>query len=231
LTTTRHTATLEGLDHHGASAGLSAIVFDLDGTLYESPGLAEEIHRSAVRYVAGLWRVGLEDAATLLNVTRSRLAKEKGREVPLTHACSELGGNPRELHRHFIFDVDPTPHLQPDQRVLDLLADLGSRYPLHIYTNNNQVLTERIMGLLGLSDLFDGIFTIEFTWRPKPDITTLFRLLATIGTTSCRTLFVGDRYDIDLLLPASLGAPVAHVTTIPQLLGLRTLITEKKERP
>lgn len=208
-----------------------AIVFDLDGTLYESAAMAAEIFRSAVRYVAGLRGMDEEGARLLLRETKARLSTMSGTDTPLTVACSELGGNPRELHRHFIDDIDPARHLERDQRVVGLLEELRRLCPLYIYTNNNLVLAERILQLLGLDGFMAGIFSIEFSWRPKPDRETLERILAVTGTDAPSTLFVGDRYDIDLRLPASLGAPVRLVTTVPELLSLGDLLPGRVPQP
>ena len=207
---------------------LEAIVFDLDGTLYESPGLAAEIGVSAARYIAGLRGVTTEEARLLLAETRKRLADVRGGEAPLTVACTELGGTAEELHRHFTADIDPALHLVRDERVIRLLAALQRRYALYLYTNNNRVLAGRILELLGLDDFFPVFFSIEFTWRPKPDMETLQQLFSTIGSDPGAILFVGDRYDIDLSLPASLGAPVHHVTTVGQLLDLGTHLIRKE---
>lgn len=212
-------------DWAAARGFLEAIVFDLDGTLYESPGLAAEISRSAARYIAGIRGVTEAEARELLATTRQRLAAARGGETPLTVACSELGGTAPELHRHFIADIDPSLHLVRDEGVVRMLASLQRRYQLYVYTNNNEVLAGRILELLDLREFFSRVFTIEFSWRPKPDEETLRQLLAAIGTGPATTLFVGDRHDIDLALPARLGAPVQLVTTVPQLLELGELLT------
>jgi putative hydrolase of the HAD superfamily len=207
-----------------------AIVFDLDGTLYESPGLAAEIGHSAARYVAALRGVTAEEAAELLAATRKRLAALRGGETPLTVACIELGGTAQALHRHFTEDIDPARHLARDEGVIRMMAALQRRYSLYVYTNNNRVLAERILDLLGLTGFFARVFTIEFSWRPKPDQETLQQLFAAIGTPPGATLFVGDRHDIDLRLPADHGSPVHLVTTVGQLLDLGILLTPKEHQ-
>lgn len=206
---------------------LTTIVFDLDGTLYASEALAREIQLSAARYVAEVLDVALEDAQKRIAVTRSRLTGEVGAEVPLTRICTELGGSPRELHLHFCRDIDPRQYLGMDQRVVALLAALGERYSLYIYTNNNRELAGRIVDILGLSGLIREMFCIEFSWRPKPDNPTLLEIFAAIGAEPAESLFVGDRYDIDLKLPAEMGARVKLVQTVDELLTLQTLLSEE----
>ena len=208
-------------------ARLTTIVFDLDGTLYASDSLAREIQLSAARYVAELLGVTLEEAVKLLAETRSRLAAETGTEVPLTRVCSELGGNPRELHLHFCRDIDPKQHLHLDDRVVKLLRALKERFSLYIYTNNNRDLAGRIVEILGFSGLFQDMFSIEYSWRPKPDGRTLQDLFTVIGATPAESLFVGDRYDVDLRLPEEMGARVKLVKTVDELLTLKMLLDEE----
>jgi putative hydrolase of the HAD superfamily len=208
-------------------ARLTTIVFDLDGTLYASDSLAREIQHSAARYVSEVLGTTLEEAIKQLAETRSRLAAETGTEVPLTRVCSELGGSPRELHLHFCRDIDPKKHLVADERVVKLLQALRERFSLYIYTNNNRDLAGRIVELLGFAGLFREMFSIEYSWRPKPDSRTLQDLFSAIGVHPSESLFVGDRYDIDLKLPAEMGARVTLVKTVEELLELKTLLNEE----
>jgi putative hydrolase of the HAD superfamily len=208
-------------------ASLTTIVFDLDGTLYASDSLAREIQLSAARYVAEVRDVTLDEAVKLLAETKSRLAGEAGTEVPLTRVCNELGGSSRELHLHFCRDIDPKQHLQPDGRVVALLRALKQRFSLYVYTNNNRDLAGRIVDILGCNGLFLEMFSIEYSWRPKPDSRTLQDIFAAIGVSPAESLFVGDRYDIDLKLPAEMGARVELVRTVEELLKLKTLLNEE----
>ena len=83
------------------------------------------------------------------------------------------------------------------------------------------------MGTLGIAGYFRRVFTIEDSWRPKPDLTTLHDIFATIGSEPAHCLFIGDRYDIDLRLPQQLGSSVFLSTTLADLLSLETFIGEE----
>jgi putative hydrolase of the HAD superfamily len=106
-----------------------------------------------------------------------------------------------------------------------LLERLAKNYALYIYTNNNRVLTARIMNYLGLEEVVSGIFTIDDTWRGKPDEEMVTMVLEKIGLSPHQALFVGDRYDIDLRVPEQLGCPVYLTQNLEQLLRLEELIT------
>jgi putative hydrolase of the HAD superfamily len=97
---------------------------------------------------------------------------------------------------------------------------------LHVYTNNNRKLSGRIMNQIGVTGLFRQVFTIEDYWRPKPDEMVLLGILEAIGRKPSETLFVGDRYEVDLALPESLGCAILETRTVEELLTLAELIED-----
>jgi putative hydrolase of the HAD superfamily len=206
---------------------LKALVFDLDGTLYVSVELGREIRLSACRYIAELKGTDVATADGLIRETRKRLAAARGIETTLSMACMELGGDLRELHRRFAGEIDPEPLLSRDERVIKLLQALGSRFELFIYTNNNRRLSARIMEKIDVSGLFKRIVTIEDYWRPKPDRETLENIFRTIERKPGECLFIGDRYDVDLRLPAEMGSGVFLATSVEELLPLGKFLYEE----
>ena len=208
----------------GPAANIRGIVFDLDGTLYVCDRFAAEIQCSAVAYIAGLKGISLEEAEEMMAATRLRLTEDSGTVQTLSAVCNNLGGNVQELHRFFEANLRPEVCLVRDERVIGLLEQLAEKFSLYIYTNNNRVLTARIMNYLGLSSLVHGVFTIDDTWRGKPDVEMVSRVLEVIGLSPSETLFVGDRYDVDLRVPEQLGCPVYLSQSLEQLLRLKELL-------
>lgn len=212
-----------------APAEIRGIIFDLDGTLYVCENFAAEIHDAAAAYIAGLKGISQEEAAQLMGAARKKLAEESGTVQTLSAVCRELGGSVQELHRHFVHKLRPEAYLVRDERVIRLLETLAERFPLYIYTNNNRVLTTRIINHLGLNHALHGLFTIDDEWRAKPDEEMVKMMLETIGLSPDEALFVGDRYDVDLRVPEQLGCPVYLSQNLEQLLRLEELL--KPYRP
>ena len=207
-----------------SESDIRGIVFDLDGTLYTSPGFAATIQDEAVLYMAGLKGVGTDEMRTLMADTRRRLAEENGTVQTLSAVCTELGGSVRELHAFFEERLRPEFYLVRDERVIALLEKLRQRFRLYIYTNNNRVLATRILEYLGLDNLFERVFAIDDAWRAKPDEVVLDQLFSVTGLAPAQLLFVGDRYDVDLRLPEQKGCPVFLSQYVDQLLRLEGLI-------
>jgi putative hydrolase of the HAD superfamily len=206
---------------------LKAIIFDLDGTLYVSDQLGREINRVAIAYIAGLKETSSEQAAALIKEMKTEISAVSGLDTTLSVACMELGGDLRELHRRFADQIRPELFLKRDERVVDLLKILAGRYELYLYTNNNLALSKRIMELLGVSRLFREVFTIEDSWLPKPDRTAFIKILHEIGRAPEQCMFVGDRYDVDLRLPATEGCAVFLSNSPEELLGLLKIMNEE----
>jgi putative hydrolase of the HAD superfamily len=205
---------------------IRAIVFDLDGTLYDSPSFAAAIQDAAAEYIAGFKQIEPKEGRRLLAETRCQLAEERDEIPTLSAVCCHLGGNVRDLHSFFQESLRPEAYLLRDQRVMDLLGKLAATRALYLFTNNNRALTTRIIDYLGLSSMFRRVYTIDDTWTPKPDEGMLNRILADAGLLPAQALFVGDRYDVDLRLPERHGCPVYLSQSIEQLLRLEDLLKD-----
>jgi putative hydrolase of the HAD superfamily len=203
---------------------IRGIIFDLDGTLYVSPRFAAEIQDAAAAYIAGLKGLDPADARNLIVATRGKMTEESGCIPTLSAVCTTLGGTAPDLHSFFERRLQPEDHLVQDARVNALLQKLAARMPLYLFTNNNRILTTRIVDHLGLHGLFRGIYTIDDTWRAKPDESMLDRILAEARLKPSQALFVGDRYDVDLRLPEQRGCPVYLSQSIDQLLRLEDIL-------
>lgn len=208
----------------GLRGRISGIVFDLDGTLYDSPEFAATIQDSAAGYIAVLKQVAAADARRMIADERSRLIEESGNVPTLSAVCRHLGGTVQDLHAHFTASLQPESYLVRDDRVIRLLNRLGSAIPLYLLTNNNRILTDRIITHLGLDGLFNKIYAIDDNWQAKPDQALLERILAESALQPAQTLFVGDRYDVDLRLPEQMGCPVYLSQTVEQLLRLEEIL-------
>lgn len=188
-----------------------AIIFDLDGTLYSCDKLEHEIKDCAIRYIASLKNMDFPSARSLLECTKEKLTRSKELDATITATCMELGGDIHRLHEHFAAEINPERLLGRDEALAKFLARLSEKFDLYIYTNNNRALSGRIMNSLGISGCFRQVFTIEDSWCPKPDLSALENIFSSIGMSPAECLFVGDRYDVDLRLPASLGSMVYQV--------------------
>lgn len=206
------------------AGGIGGIVFDLDGTLYVSDEYAATILDGAAVYLADVLSLAVPQVRRMLVETRQHLARHCNAPPTLSAACAFLGGSIAGMHASFQQRLSPESYLARDERVVSLLRRLRGRFNLFLYTNNSLSLSTRIIRVLGIEECFDGIFSIERSWRAKPDGEMLDLILGEIGRPPAEVLFVGDRYEVDLRLPRQRGCPVYLSQSIDQLLELGELV-------
>lgn len=205
---------------------IKALIFDLDGTLYVNNDLGMEISRAACRYVSDLKNIPNKEAAELIHQTKRDLSRATGLDSTLSHTILALGGDLRTLHNRFADEIAPADFLSGDRRVAEMLKGLSGKFEMYIYTNNNLRLSNSIMELIGVKGLFNKVFTIEDNWRPKPDAEALQDIFRLTGKDPAECLFIGDRYDVDLRIPAGMGSAVFLVNSVIQLLSLAKFLAK-----
>lgn len=208
---------------------IKAIVFDLDGTLYVSELFEHAVWESVSRYAGELLGCAPAQGGESLKKLREKLTTERGTVQTLAVAIQVMGGTAQEMHRRFAAELEPDGMIVPDSRVAPLVRKLSACCRCWLLTNNNRILTGKILSVLGLSAAFERVITIDDTWRPKPDQSLLDEVLAGLALPPENVLFAGDRYDIDLRLPERSGCPVLLTRTVDDLMVLESLLSATKQ--
>lgn len=203
---------------------IRSIIFDLDGTLYVSDEIADEIWTAACDLVAGSRGLSREAGRDVLAGAKRRLTETFEAEPTLTRTCIELGIDVPDFHRALQDRVRPERYLDHDPVLCALLDSLRDRCELYLYTNNSMPLTQKILALLGVNGMFHRLYTIEYSWRPKPDIETMERILEDIGGPPESFLFVGDRQKVDLEIAQEAGIPTLLVRETADLLQIHKMM-------
>lgn len=180
------------------------IVFDWDGTLFDSTALIVQCIQGACRDVGA--RVPSDaDAAYVIGLgLRDALAHAAPEWPPERYA--ELG----ERYRHHYFARQHELKLFPG--ILPMLQALRERgeHALAIATGKTRRGLDAALETSQLRALFDGSRTADET-ASKPDPRMLIELMEQFGATAPRTLMVGDTTH-DLQLAANAGAASVAVS-------------------
>jgi beta-phosphoglucomutase len=215
---------------------ISAVLFDLDGTLVETEELKALSHARAVAELrpdvaeadviaayaddlvghsrqevatALIQRFGLEEAA------RKRMS-EFGDEEPWQVLVRIRQG----IYEKFLKDSD----LLLKQRYphnIELLKQLRREgYPMGCATMSHRPQVERVLSVLGLEDAFDVVATMEDVKRGKPDPEIDLLVARKMGVPPEEFLVIEDS-------PAGVGAAVAAGMAV---VAVPTRITRKKLR-
>lgn len=142
---------------------LSALLFDLDETLYPpETGLLAAGDRLITEYLARRLNLSLEEA----DAERRRLWRQYG--TTARGAEMEYGIPQKELYQHSVEALDPRQYLAPDEALAQMLQSLPAE--LYVITNSIASYAKRVLEALGIAPFFSRIFDIEaLGWRPKPD--------------------------------------------------------------
>ncbi len=169
------------------SAPLDAIetwAFDLDNTLYPAwCDLFALIDVKMTEFVARELSLDLAQARFLQKDYYHRHG------TTLNGLMREHGLSPRAF-LDYVHDIS----LERLAAAPDLRAELhGLNGRRLIYTNGSTRHAERVLGALGVLDLFDGIFCIESSrFEPKPSADGFARFLQWSGAVPARTAFFED---------------------------------------
>jgi putative hydrolase of the HAD superfamily len=182
-----------------AGADLSHVdtwLFDLDNTLYPLEcGLAAQVDARLTQFMIEL--TGLPPAEAL--ALQKRYLEEHGLTLiglMKHHDVEPTGFNAR-------FHDLPLGALTRDERLVSAIARLPGRRL--IFTNADDVHTQRVLEALGLDHLFDDVFhLISAGYEPKPRAAAFERLIAAHDICPASTAFFEDRA-VNLAPAAELG--------------------------
>lgn len=173
------------------SAGLTAVVFDLDGTLVDSvPDIASAVN-------AALSSVNLRE----LDEARVASMVGNGSEVLITRALAAASGEPpaaefsHAVHSEFIAAYDREPcrlsRLYPGAlEALETLSAQGVK--LAICTNKPEGITASVLEQLGIAHLFASVVggSARMPLKPAPDM--LEAALQDLKSPAQSSVMVGD---------------------------------------
>ncbi len=164
---------------------MDAIIFDLDNTLYPPERrLFALIDVRINRYMVDV--VGIPSAE--VDELRRRYWTDYG--VTLQGLIRHWGVDPED-YLHYVHDVEVADCLTVDSRLRLALEQLKLRRV--IFTNGSIEHARRVLGCLGLTDLFEQIYDIRIaTYQPKPFSDPYHKVLKSLDIEANRCLMVED---------------------------------------
>jgi putative hydrolase of the HAD superfamily len=211
---------------------IKAVLFDLDGTLYDRDRLAAELFEQQYASFASELR-GVSRERFMLDV----LAMDAHGHGPKESGYAALGESwgldaalTSRLLAHFFESYDRHCYLTDDvRRTLDDLR--GRKFKLGVITNGGSAMQRRKLAALGIDRGFDAILVSEEEGVRKPDAEIFRRALARLEVEAGEAMFVGDHpvADVEGAHRAGLLAVWKFVPYWPPVVAHAPVIRELSE--
>jgi len=183
------------LDAASSTPELTAVIFDLDQTLYWSAAFKTATLSQAAVCAAESLGLATEEAARVIEIERNRLEELQGYRPALSYTLVQLGIALNTWAR-YQERVEVEALVVSDPRVSEAVESVHKRFRTILYTNMCRSLTDRMIRHLGVAGVFDHVLTPQETGSAKPD-GRVYQSLAQGGVIRVEsTLSVGDRYEM-----------------------------------
>jgi phosphoglycolate phosphatase len=173
-----------------ANARFRAVIFDVDGTMFDTlPSLA--CAASSVLMNAGLSEIRNHHLRPALNeglrpMFRKAIALQP-KSVDQATAAELETKYLAQYMQQWLLTAPPYAHLQDALSAFDMLG-----VKLGVCTNRDRASTELLLAHAGITNLFDTVVGMGDAPRPKPAADPLLLALERMGVSAAETLFIGD---------------------------------------
>jgi len=202
-----------------------ALLFDIDGTLYDNAAYARFQVEVLVEEFARVRGLPLETVREEVERVRRELGAREGRETTsLGNAMAALGVDLTTSVAWRERLIEPAAWLGPDPALDEALAALAARFKLAAVTNNPRLVAVKGLQALGVDARFEAVVGLDDTLRSKPAREPFELAARLLGVPVADCVSIGDRYDVDLAVPLELGAGgilvdgASDVYRLPELL-------------
>jgi phosphoglycolate phosphatase/putative hydrolase of the HAD superfamily len=184
----------------------SAVLFDMDCTLYSHPEYGRLQVDLLIEKLARLRGKTFDEMNNEITLFKNKWAKEhQGQQISIGNTFTHFGISIRENVQWREELCQPEQYLALDRQLRSALEQLESRYALAVVTNNPVSIAKRTLSVLGVGDLFQVIVGLDTCGVSKPSEEMFMRAATLCGAAPESCVSVGDRYDIDVALPLELG--------------------------
>ena len=184
---------------------LRAIIFDIDSTLYTHAEYAHEQVDVQIRHFARLRGMEEGEARRAIESYREKVKEDTGATVSLGNALVSFGVPIEESVRWRENLIEPARYLSRDERLVRAIEGLSSLYELVAVTNNPVLPARKTLDVLGVTAFFPTLIGLDTCGVSKPHELPFLTASRAAGVPVESCLSVGDRYDIDIALPLSMG--------------------------
>lgn len=200
---------------------LKAIIFDIDSTLYTNAKYAYEQVDCQVRQFAKDRGITAEEARKMVADYRKKFASENnGMKISLGNTLLAFGVPIEQSVKWRKELLEPADYLSYDEKLVEELKILSSKYKLICVTNNPELPARKTLEAIGVSEYFENIVGLDACYKSKPALEPFMKAVQILNVKPEECLAIGDRYDMDISLPLELGMGGILVTGVEEVYQL-----------
>jgi HAD superfamily hydrolase (TIGR01509 family) len=209
----------------------SALVFDLDNTLYTNPAYAAFQEKVLVERLGRELGIGAEAAAARIAALRAERAAAGLGKTSLGKLFAALGIEIPTSVRWREECIEPAAWLKKDPRLDKALAALSKDYALALMTNNPRLIGEKSLDALGVRPRFSVLVGLDDTLTGKPAPEPFAEVARRLALEPRRCVSIGDRFDVDLAPAMELGMGAILVDGVEDVYRLPEVLAEPDLAP
>jgi phosphoglycolate phosphatase/putative hydrolase of the HAD superfamily len=209
---------------------ISALLFDMDGTLYTNPCYAQFQIDSAVKRLAHVRGKTFEEMQREIARYRRRWTDaHNGRKTSLGNVFLAFGISVEESARWREELYTPSDYLSPSpalRETLERLKALGLKCAL--VTNNPVSIAHKTLAALDVEGIFDVCVGLDTCFASKPDEAPFRKAVELLESQCSECVSIGDRFDVDIDIPLKLGMGGVLVDGVEDVYGIAGFLTERR---
>jgi FMN phosphatase YigB (HAD superfamily) len=193
-----------------------AIFLDVGGTLYSCSAMDQQYPLRLYSLLSATKGLSFDDAKELFTRTERALKGERGHTTKV-HVMEALGYSRDQVHAAY-GTVDPARFLSPSPALSEMLAVLGSRFPLGIISNYRLFHVRDILEALQIPEvLFSWMITEDTVREIKPSKEPFLRAIELAQRPPEECVFVGDSPTKDMRPAKQAGMKTILVLADPSV--------------
>jgi len=204
---------------------IGALIFDMDLTLYTSPEYGKYQIDCLIGKIAEIRGLSFDEMNREIDSKKKEWERTHGGKKPsLSNILATYGISMEENIRWREEIYEPEKFIKEDPRLRQTLEKLRGNFKLGVITNNPVSVARKTLASLGVAGLLPVIVGLDTCMCPKPHEKPFLEFLRLTACESENCVSIGDRYDIDLVIPLEMGMGAILVDGVEDVYELPDII-------